>query len=1036
MVRDEDNTVGIWFRIDGDSVDNSGCILNLAGQGALETSANNFIWNLDYFKTTKIFRWVHESGPGTNVLRDITNVELKYHKWYYVVVRMSEKNLIASTMTFEIFLNGSLIYKETGMQIATDGADSQWHMGSRKNGAATYYQFLPVSIASVSIWQNALSDGLILSDYHRGILYDSFTSTDVQVGTPVQYNGSYPNPAFFDFSDALGMDWLTGVSIDDSLDDPTMKASFSLARFQERLNLSPYITDSLLNVVVPENDPPVSGSYSPILGVGSPYRYIEIRAARVPLGTQPIDYQWTSVFQGVVDTIDFGDAEVVNVSVRDYGAILLNAYAETEVEFGSAGGTPIQTVLQNILDEYDSTGFTGSYPSNTLIVDGDPSWAVLPFKRKREPVISMLRAVAEQLGWLIAFKFVDDPGVNDWRVTLYEPSRENFVNSTGAITSYFLGVPSATISLGSQFVTALSKGTVSTERIRNVVRVAYPSSELLQGAISLPSGVSEEDRGLGGIDNEGRRTPAYLQLIHSGSAGSYGRRFMEIQEDQSSQIDTIVEANRFCLAALSDLFQPDFDATLDCVNAFEVEVDDVVMIPGNDVWSTGPQRVAVQTLSHTFSTSNGSSFNVHGKPSAGFKTWATKEARPGLGPPPVLGAGGVLTGRELGTQLLGFEGTQERTSYGMGGKFVQVRNPSFSTFTMGLNNPPDGWKLYGAASWGTDILSSTESASGTTSVKITDAVNFSGVQVNEASIVPVDGDVFEPYALSAIWKRPAGVTDDSIILGVEWLLADKVTQSGAPASFSLSTPVASNNAWQESKQEGILPPGPTSLTKWARPIFIRQNGATSGDIYIDSISFYHNARKSRAVNGINDAHNGGMGTWNAVVFYDPDSGIAPSQTYDFGDNWDTGGSATPRSWFNVRRPGLYSVTAQVIIACDDPGSLVDGYGQIRCTKNGIYTASNVPSGGGGTVIAESNVVGMVESSFCNFNWNPGVGAPNFGYYAAVQLAIVSQFDPGDTINIEWQGYREAGVNDDTVTVCGFEESENATWCEIKLLLNE
>jgi len=1040
----DDNTVGCWFRIDGEHVGaDYGVIWAFGGLSGDGVAAENVLGQLSYKAVSGAgygnLHWLHEWGTGaTQLYQFINNYRIKENEWYYVVVRRS--NVVAGgSMDLEIFVNGEKILFLSGVTTPTGGSSSMWTIGTRPDTVfGVWEQSAQVSIAGLYMWDNALGDGQVNLDYQRGILYDSFTAVDAQV-LSLDRKDNFPvfGPGrHLDFTNHLGVDWVKSLSINDSDESNTISAQIDFHKLSGSLNMSPLVTDSLLN----DQDPAsTSVDYSPLLttGVSS---IVEIRLARVPLGTVANDYQWSSMFQGVTDKIDQGSIDKLSLSARDYGSILINTMTETEYTYGSATVVVlIEAVIQSILNDNDDATnpnplVYGSYPELELTTFGAPTWGVNEFKRQREPVMAQIEAVAKQIGWKVKFKFDPNPLINDWRISLYEPDRYNSFSTTAAATG-LLDLPVANVPITSGNLTSMTQGAETTERLRNVVRIAYPSSETVQVLNPLPAGVVLEDQGLGGVDNEGNRTPAFITLRATDSVDEYRRRFMEVQEDSTSQIDTVSEAQTMAESALSDLSFPDLDSSLSTLCLFEAEVGDVGSVSSNDIYNTAKQQWAIRSTRHSISETANSSLTMHGKPSIGFKSWGAIESRPGMGPPPILGPSGVLTGRDFTTQIVGYDAANALTTSGLGGRFLQFRNSDFSIFTMGLNNPPDGWEIDGAGVWNADIIPNmSESASGTTSIEITDAVNFTGLQQTQDSYIPIDGDEFEPYTITATWKRPAGVSDDDLIVGIQWLEADKVTLAGATFSTTFTMDTSLNGTWFTSKFEGVLPPS-GSTARWARIIFIRSNGATNDSIYVDSLSMYHCARKAKAVNGTNDAHNGVVGDWNVAVFYNPDNGIFPSYVYDFGDNWETDTGGTPRSWFNIRKSGLYQINAQVLVACNNVAGFQDGYGQIRCTKNGTYNISNLPVVAS-EIVAESNVVRMVDVNFCNFDWN--TGAPLFDYYGAASLSTVQQFDVGDTVCIEWQGHRDIspGAPDDAVSACGFAEAKNSTWFELKLLLNE
>lgn len=148
---------------------------------------------------------------------------------------------------------------------------------------------------------------------------------------------------------------------------------------------------------------------------------------------------------------------------------------------------------------------------------------------------------------------------------------------------------------------------ISRAGIRNVLRVKF--------------GVTQFDR-------------TTVEVFDSNSITKYGRRFMEIAEAGSSQIDTEGEARAMADAILQDLAEPEANLTVPIPFYWPVElIGDTVTFTANGVHFDTDQTLAVVAARHSLSPGQSrTELAVRGKPSGGFKRWLELEARPGVAP--------------------------------------------------------------------------------------------------------------------------------------------------------------------------------------------------------------------------------------------------------------------------------------------------------------------------------------------------------------------------------------------------------------------
>jgi hypothetical protein len=485
---------------------------------------------------------------------------------------------------------------------------------------------------------------------------------------------------FSDMSSYLGRDWLESVEWGDGIDTPCSTAAINFRRSEFGKSLSALIQMS------EANQQPL-GTYVPALTVG---RKVFIDAATLADGVEPLSADWVTVFAGRVDEIDEGgSAAFIKCSLRDLGGDLLDTYIETQRAYGSTGaGTPVEFVAQAILDDNnpaqstiaqsltwngtttvttantagivvgDFIGLNGSpfYQVSALVVNtsftilnpynptiptgsgagvsrliqaaarvslysvngistypfnaGDsPGFNILPYIQQKESILEAIRKLTQQFGWDARYKFGVSAG--SYQLTMYSPDRAK-------VTPDFTWQPSDRLDASSVKITR--------QNIRNAVRIVYTD----------------------------RTTPATpvrssVTLTDAPSITKYGRRFMEIAEDGSSQIDTAGEATTMATAALSDLKEPNVDKTATTPLFLVCELGDLYRFVADGELFDADQDLAVISYKHSVSASGGqmTNFMLRGKPAGGFMRWLRMESRSGVAPTSDFNAPAVAAGSSL-----------------------------------------------------------------------------------------------------------------------------------------------------------------------------------------------------------------------------------------------------------------------------------------------------------------------------------------------------------------------------------------------------
>lgn len=289
------------------------------------------------------------------------------------------------------------------------------------------------------------------------------------------------------------------------------------------------------------------------------------------------------------------------------GASTVVSGGVTLTESGSTSsttGVAVETLMQQIIDD------NGLSSVATLQCPVSPSWNILPYLQDRTSVLDALKTLSDQLGWTL--RFVWNSGLGRFELTLAEPDR--------------------TKTTADRTLTEADVGTITETRvdvydIRNAVRVTYSTS--------------------GTLDPDGNPLRTYVEATDSTSIARYGRRFMEVQEGDTSNIDTSTEANRMAAAILADLKDP--TATVDVSIPADpwLELGDLISLPADDLHWSAATKLAVASYTHSFDEQGATTkLGLRGKPAARLRGWHQMDGRANgddLHRVNILQQGGALT---------------------------------------------------------------------------------------------------------------------------------------------------------------------------------------------------------------------------------------------------------------------------------------------------------------------------------------------------------------------------------------------------------
>lgn len=366
--------------------------------------------------------------------------------------------------------------------------------------------------------------------------------------------------------------WLLSVEYGEKIDGKMADAIVTVKARDHEISISPLCTSSVINAT------------NVLL---SPHHQVRIYAAVMALGSEPESTDWMQVFIGRIDQVDIDD-NVVRLRCRDSGGDLSDAFIEDERTYGTAVGRNVEDVMQDILTDWGGgvTLFSETGTAGTPFQVGDsPGWLITEYNQRREPVLEALRNLADMIGWTVRYRWNTDTAA--YQLVFSEPDRAK-------------AAPDRTFE-PSEYTT-LGTTRIDRQTIRNVVTVYYrDSANGFQWAASSASDAA--------------------------SIAAYGRLWMEVAEEASSQIDTSTEADAMRDAILTDLKDPTI--TLQARVPFFpwAELGDLYRFGANGTTFDSDQDLAPIAIRHSLSRGGAwTTLTCRGQPSSGVARWLSKQA--------------------------------------------------------------------------------------------------------------------------------------------------------------------------------------------------------------------------------------------------------------------------------------------------------------------------------------------------------------------------------------------------------------------------
>lgn len=913
-----DITVHMWIRLN--SVPSPASLgasvaYTYGGDFDSETSTENILFRLGFTDDLRAqVSW--EYGSGLDEANE-SPFFVPVNEWFMITVRRVDTG---GTSDLAFGYNGQMFDPATGVTNPTGGSGSDHILGGQQR-AGVIDAGIDADIAGLYIYNAPLTDGAIITDFRNGMLLPFYTHVDARVFVE-DHSGDMR-----DMTCVEGYDWVDDIDVSGGIDNSILKGRVNLLREVGELSLAALNTRSKLNLT----DFADPESFAPFLDLG---RDIEVKAATVPLGMQATDQQLQSIIFGSIDSLDWSSGEAVAVHFRDQGGRLIDTYIEELAPY--AAGQPaesLQTVLQNILDANDSGTFTGSYDPITLSAPVDPNWTLLTQEdgqdllQRREPVMTALRTLAGQIGWDVRYLYND--ATESWELTLFEPDRTQITPD---------------ITIAEPDVINATQLEISIQNTRPVWRVTFPHSGDRDDAPSAANPGTTQTYAAVGPDQRGERTPAWIKIEDDAALAKYGRRFAEVNEANVRAIDTFAEAKRFCLALLSDTAEPDLTHSLTLPLTWRIEVNDMLGIEEIRELYTGAQTLAVSSFRHNFGSTATTTVGLRGKPSVGFKRWLKLETRPGQGRPPVISPVDALQDRTLGQLIPLISGLLQRSDYLTGGKFLQIRNPTFDSATNGRANPPDGWTVTSGV-WGVDIDEETTlHKSGGRSLRWDAAATI------ESDLIAIPGgdETGEtiPFIVQMTVRNTGAPGFPFVTQVAEVTFYDEDRDVISSQEYRPSLDTKPLNEWHQLRMGSDLSLVPFTIPflrameapSTARFCSVALSCENNFPAYVDNVLIYRAGRQASL--GISSDQSGVPNdTWTLVEI--------DQAFYDLGQSLDVPGNA-----FLVQESGVYEVTGSIFCEETGPQSITEV--QARIMLNGgeaIVGATNteiIPIGGGAT----------------------------------------------------------------------------------------
>jgi hypothetical protein len=435
--------------------------------------------------------------------------------------------------------------------------------------------------------------------------------------------------AWRDLAALEGENWLESFTVDcERIDQPVDNATINLRRDGPLgLSVAPLMTASAPNII--------AAAYAPLLDLGARVR---ISVAVVANGATPAGGDFREIFSGRIDKVAWAQDPLVLECSSD-AAWLMDTQIETIDSYGSPTGVALETVLQSLLTAWPSV-----LGSITLATPVSPGWNIREYAQERVKLLDAMRELALQIGWELRYRY---NASHVLALTLFDVDRAATVPLQTFTPAQYEDVGAIDLTL---------------DNIRNVVRVPY---------IDVDGDPQFE---------EAEGPPASLL--------QFGRRYMEVQEGASSNIDTAVEALAMAEAIVHDLAEPPLAHEKILPLWWPAQFGDLYAFTANGVHYDATQQGAVAGVRHDFREGEGkTTLQLRGSVSGAYREWLRREIRtrtadPYIAPLITPSTVGTTTDMTVGLEIVDPQSQvtlvefRTRTNDGAFGAWAPVAGPS------------------------------------------------------------------------------------------------------------------------------------------------------------------------------------------------------------------------------------------------------------------------------------------------------------------------------------------------------------------------
>ena len=246
------------------------------------------------------------------------------------------------------------------------------------------------------------------------------------------------------------------------------------------------------------------------------------------------------------------------------------------------------TVDPSDTNGYESLDLTYTYQPDFFYCPVPSQFMITPYEVQYKTVWEAIQDIATQRGWYLGFKMVN----GEWKLSFLEPPRSKTT-------------PDWTLTADDDIYT--QDLTISAKDVRNLIKITYRDK------------------------STGKRESVIVE--DKASQARYGLMAMEIEESDTSNIDTEEEALRMANSALHDLSSQTSNTNINMPLFMDIDLFDIIAVE-NQFLSSTVDLFAVDSVSHSWSKGKmRTDLICSGKVVGGKKRWLMKETRAGRSEP-------------------------------------------------------------------------------------------------------------------------------------------------------------------------------------------------------------------------------------------------------------------------------------------------------------------------------------------------------------------------------------------------------------------